>query len=291
MLLRAVNRPLAIRVIAAVTTNLCREAARRHQTSAPVAVALARGLTGGLLFSTLTSASERVTIQIQGDGPLGSLTIDAYGDGDVRGYPGRPKALSGQTSPGRRLAPLCGHSGVVNVLRDVGLKERYQGQIPLRHGEIDEDLEAYLRESEQIPSALGCEAVLDAAGNIVAAGGLLAQVMPSGSVEHIRAVQHRLRTGALHDLLQQNLTPQQIAEALLPDLVIEPLDERPLRFRCRCSRERIEAMLLTLSPVDLGEMIEEGQAEITCNYCNQIYQVDADALRRLRDQLTPAENN
>lgn len=293
-LLRAVNRPLSVRIVVALTTELCREAARRHQTSPAVALALGRGLTGGLLLSTLTTGGERVTIQLSANGPLRGLTIDAYGDGSVRGYPDVPQAFSDRPTPGRRLCDLVGRDGVVNILRDVGLKDRYQGQVPLRTGEVDEDLEAYLRESEQIPSALGCEVILDEDDTVRAAGGFLVQVMPSGNTDLIRQVQHRLRTGVLHELLQNPdpaLTPQAVAEALLPDIAIEPLDERPLCFRCRCSRERIEAMLLTLSPLDLGEMIEEGQAEITCNYCNEIYRIDRDTLRQLRDQVVPAEKN
>ena len=102
----------------------------------------------------------RVTIQVQGDGPLRGVTVDAYDDGSVRGYPLLPEACAAERMDRRqRLADLVGRDGVVNVVRDVGLSERFQGQVSLVTSEIDEDLEAYLRQSEQIPSALGTEAV------------------------------------------------------------------------------------------------------------------------------------
>lgn len=301
-LLRSVCRPLFIRVVTAVTTDLCREAATRHGVSPAAACALGRGLTAALLLSTLTKGGERVTVQIVCDGPLRGLTADAYDDGDVRGYVTDPHAWAGRPLSGRqRLSGLLG-PGVLSVIREMGLNDRYQGQVRIATGEVDEDVEAYLRNSEQVPSALGCEVLLGEDGQVQAAAGFLAQVMPSGRVDLIREAQHRLRTGALYDLLAAGPDPDQLpltlAEALLPGLKsdgesapIEPLDTRALRFRCRCSAARIEAMLATLGATDLDEMIAEGQAEITCNFCGERYVVDRDTLLRIRTQRTPMENN
>jgi molecular chaperone Hsp33 len=293
LLIRAVCRPLSVRIVAAVTSGLCKEAARRHGTSPAVTCALGRGLTAGLILSTLSTGGERVTLQLQSDGPMKGLTVDAYDDGDVRGYPQVPGAWPDARPSGRlRLAGLVGRDGVVNVTRDLGLKDRYQGQTALYSGEVDEDVEAYLRESEQIPSALGCELVLDGEGGVSAAGGFLAQVMPGGNEELIHKARLGLRAGALYDLLHEPaVTAERIAAALLPDAEVELLDARALRFRCRCSRERIEAMLKTLPSVDLSEMASEGQAEITCNYCNEQYVIDADTILQLLEETVPKERN
>ncbi|MCS6912834.1 MAG: Hsp33 family molecular chaperone HslO [Myxococcales bacterium] len=294
LLIRALCRPLAIRIVAATTGGLCAEAAWRHRTSPAVTCALGRGLTAGLLLSTLTTGGERVTIQLQGDGPLGGLTVDAYDDGDVRGYAHQPRAWAGRLMDRRqRLQGLLGREGVVHVTRDIGLRDRYQGQVRLGTGEVDEDIEAYLRESEQIPSALGCEVVLDSAGQVRAAGGFLAQVLPGGNVDRIREAQHGLRTGVLYDLLaaQPAVSAEAIAGALLPGLEFEVLGSRPLRFRCRCSRDRVEGMLRTLSALDLSEMAAEGKAEVTCNYCNEVYLVEGEVLLRLLDEIGPKEKN
>jgi molecular chaperone Hsp33 len=293
LLIRAVHRPLSIRIVAAVTTDLCREAARRHETSGAVACALGRGLTAGLLLSTLTKGGERVTVQILCDGPLSGLTVDAYDDGDVRGYPHAPRALPDQdVSRRQRLVDLVGRDGVVNVMRDVGLRERYQGQVRLRNGELDEDIEAYLRESEQIPSALGCEVVFGRDGAVHAAAGFLAQVMPGGSEDRIRELQHALRSGTLYDLLAANgADPAALAQHLMGDLQIEVLDQRGLRFRCRCDQKRVEGALMTLGAAELSEMIDEGKAEITCNFCRQAYTLDREALMRIRARVAPKETN
>jgi len=152
-------------------------------------------------LATLTKGEERVTVQIKGDGPIGSITADANGHGQVRGYVANPTG-GGSLPPGRpRLATVVGQRGIINVVRDLGLKELYQGQIPLVTGEIDEDVEAYLRVSEQVPSALGCEVVLDDHGAVVAAGGLLLQALPGGEADSLRETQHLLRTGRLYELL------------------------------------------------------------------------------------------
>lgn len=295
-LVRAVHREVALRVVVAVTSDLSRVAAIRHKVSAPVACALSRGLTAGLLLATLSKTEERVTLQLQCDGPLRGLTIDAYDDGAVRGYPGeaRPELLSPiATAQRQRLAPLVGY-GLLSVVRDIGTQDRYQGQCHIANGELDEDVEHYLRVSEQIPSALGCEVLMDEGGHVVAAAGALVQVLPGGEVERVEAAQAVLRAGGLYQLLVETRGPglevQQVCQALLPGLELEYLDTRPLRFQCRCSRERIESMLLGLSVTDLDEMVTEGQSQITCNYCNEVYTIGVDTLMRLRDSKGQSKN-
>src|SRR5580658_10499273 len=259
-LIRAVDRTRAVRIVAALSSGLCTEAAARHRTSPAVTCALGRALTASVLLATLTKGGERVTIQFACDGPLGQLNADTYHDGAVRGYPSRPTAWADRPLPGRqRLADLLG-TGVVNVMRDVGRGESYQGQIALTRGEVDEDLEHYLLKSEQVPSALGCEVLQDGAGRVLAAGGLLAQVLPDGDLDYIARVQAGLRAGALYQALREpDVSPEALCLALLPDPQGEVLDRRPLRFRCRCSESRVEGMLSTRPTSDLAEMIEEGR--------------------------------
>src|SRR5260370_775949 len=141
-LVRAIDRATNVRVAVAVTTGVVDEAVRRHQLSPAAAVAVGRALTSGLLLATLTNGNQRVTLQLMGDGPLGSITVDANGSGEVRGYVLHPEA--GQlASEGRpSVAAILGRRGLVHVLRDLGLKELYQGQTALVTGEVDEDVEA-----------------------------------------------------------------------------------------------------------------------------------------------------
>jgi molecular chaperone Hsp33 len=295
-LIRAIAREANLRVACAVTTRLVADAARRHALSPAATCAVGRALTSGLLLATLTKGGERVTLQLAGDGPLGSITVDAS-DGNVRGYVAHPEAGALVAPSGRpQIATAVGRHGVVNVLRDLGLKELYQGQVSLTTGEIDEDLEAYLRSSEQVPSALGCEVVLDAEGRVAAAGGILVQALPDGDPEPVREVQHALRTGRLFELLSGGEAPATaLAEQVYTMGALEVIgDERQVRFQCRCSPTRIGEMLSLLSTVDLDEMIAENKpAEITCNYCNTRYQIARGELEKIRSQVAggPRQSN
>ena len=237
LLVRAIAPTDELRIIAAVTTEVVRDAARRHQTSPPASAAIGRALTSGLLLATMTKGIERVTVQLVGDGPIGSVTVDANAAGDVRGFVRHPQARSDTRRIRAFLGDALGRDGVVNVTRDLGLRELYQGQVALTTGEIDEDVEAYLRISEQVPSALGCEVILDEEGQVVRAGGVLVQALPGGEPEAVREVQHLLRTGALYDLLVAGeVSAHELCERFSPSQPIEFLDDRAVRFQCRCSR-------------------------------------------------------
>jgi molecular chaperone Hsp33 len=290
-LVRAIAKEANVRVVATVTTSVAREAAVRHRLAAGPTRALGKALTSGLLLATMTKGQERVTLQLVGDGPIGSLTVDANGEGEVRGYAARPHAVPAAHG----AAEMLGRHGVVNVVRDLGLRELYQGQVPLTTGEIDEDVESYLRTSEQIPSALGCEVVLDAGGQVLAAGGVLVQVMPGGEPDAVREVQHALRTGRLEELLRDGeRSAAVLAATLFPAAPLELIDAREVAFRCRCSTQRIHDMLRMLGVVDLDEMIAADEpAEVLCNFCNTAYHVDKEQLEAIRDERAggPRESN
>ena len=294
-LIRAIAREHNLRVVCTVTTRLVAEAATRHALSPAATCALGRALTSGALLATLTKGEERVTLQLVGDGPVKSLTVDANGAGDVRGYALHPTA-GPPIGPGRALvAESLGRNGIVNVLRDLGLKDLYQGQIAFVAGEVDEDVEAYLRTSEQVPSALSCEVLLDDQGQVAVAAGVLVQATPGGDPDSVRDVQHALRTGLLYDLLKAGERSAKIlAQHVYPH---EPLEfvggERTVRFQCRCSPDRISEMLGLLGSVDLDEMIAEGKpAEVTCNYCNTRYQIPATELEKIRSRVAgPRQSN
>jgi molecular chaperone Hsp33 len=292
-LIRGVGRNASVRVAAVMATGVAAEAAQRHRFSPSAAWAVGRALTSGLLLATLTKHGERVTVQLVGDGPIRSITVDASVEdiwGIVRGYAARP-----DIGPPQNPLPVpatLGRRGVVNVLRDLGLRERYQGQIELTTGEIDEDLEAYLRTSEQVPSALGCEVILAGDGKVRAAGGILVQSLPGGDGETVLEVQRALRQGTLHRLLQSGVTsPLELAKQVIDDFEVLG-EDRPVKFQCRCSQDRISSMLSLLGTVDLDEMIADNKpAEITCNFCNTTYLVERPELERIRAQISPRQSN
>jgi molecular chaperone Hsp33 len=296
----------AARLVAALTTPAAHEAARRHQAVGTAALALARGTTSGLLLSTLTKDDERVTLQVLGNGPLGGLTVDASSSGQVRAYlrnpvvrlpPLRGVVVAGGAAGARAaadrlsVAPGVGQQGVVHVVRDLGLRETFSGETPIVSGEIDEDVEHYLIASEQIESALACDALLDGsngAGEIAIAGGVLVQALPgTGGASVVEAARARLRAGGLsRALAHYPSTAEALARAALGDAApdLQVLDVRPVTFHCPCSRERATASLTLLGGAELGAMIlDDGKAEVICNFCRERYdfsEADLEAIRR-----------
>lgn len=289
-ILRAINEPETIRVVAAITSEAVREACRRQRARGVAAVAIGRGLTAGALLATLAKQDkERLRIQLAGDGPAGNLLIDAHGDGRVRAcleheVEGDEADLAG---PRPSTARLLGSAGHLVVTRDLGLGQGYQGAVELVSGEVDEDLQNYLDRSEQLPSALRCEVVLDAKGEVVRAAGVLAQSFPASPPELIAAVRERLTPGVLRQLLDNH-------ERVLDELVgfalggeaFRRMLEYPVTFHCPCGPERARSVLATLGAADLDALADEQPVtEIRCNFCGDVTRLSAHEVREVAAKL------
>jgi molecular chaperone Hsp33 len=285
----------AARIIAVTATGVAREAIRRHQAVGAAAVALARGVMSGLLLATLTKDEERVTLQLLGDGPLGGLTVDATATGTARAYVKNVSVGPALPADRPRLGPALGRTGVVNVIRDLGLREAFRGQTPFASGEIDDDCERYLMTSEQIESALRCETLLAADGTLAAAAGILVQALPGGrGAAIVEATRARLAVGALRRALAAEgpRDPGTLIETALGDVMgaWRALDARPVRFHCPCSRERAGASLALLGAVELAVMIlEDGKAEVICNFCRARHDFTEAELELIRRELRGAD--
>jgi molecular chaperone Hsp33 len=287
-IIRGVLTGSAVRVVAAITTATTREAVRRHQAESAAAVGLGRGITAGLLLATLTKDDERVTLQVLGDGPLGGLTVDATSAGAARAYVKHPDLRLPLPPEGRvSLAAAVGQSGLVSVIRDVGLGEPFSGRIGLDSGEIDEDVERYLEASEQIASALACDVRRAADGAIDLVAGILVQALPgTDGAAQVAAARALLRDGGfLRAIGASNLDAMDlVAVALGAELgPIQILDRRPVRFHCPCSRARAGSSLALLGEAELSAMIlDDGKAEVTCNFCRARYEFDEAELEVIR---------
>ena len=246
------------RVVAATSGVALAEAVRRHGVPDGQRQPLGRGLTSALMLSTLTKGDERVTLQLLHQGG-GVIVAEANDSGHVRGYARRWRRDS---------------EGVVRVIRDLGLKENFVGEVPLVSGEIDEDVEHYLQSSEQVPSVLRCEVLPSGQ-----AGGILVQSLPGEGAGAIDAMRDLLTRSRLTVALRTADGPEALVRALIED--VEILDVRPVTFRCPCTRERVLSALALLSPGDLSEMVAEGRAEVTCNFCGERYHVIPMELSRL----------
>lgn len=290
-LLRAISRDHRLRVLAAVTTDLVREACARHEIGGAEALVLGRALTAGCLLSTLTKdEEERVRVEFRGEGPLGRVHVDSRSTGHVRGFIGRAENSLPQRHPpferGRhRLAGLVG-DGVVVITRDIGLENPYQGIVPITSGEIDEDLEHYLGHSEQMPSALGCEVILDAHGGVLRAAGVLTQTFPGVTPHEIGELRRSLFTGSLADLLRSPRTAEELIGFALGGAEYDALAASPLAFRCSCDPSRARAILSTLGADDLDALAEEpGDAEVRCAHCGARYGLSGPEIHALADEI------
>lgn len=290
-LLRGLDADKAIRVVAAVTTALVREAAQRHGLRGASAVLLGRALTAGCLLATLTKRDdERVRIEMRGDGPLGRLLVDARGDGRVRGcyLSERASKVHVRVEPGRAAVGSMVGAGQLVVTRDMGLPNPYQGVVQLRSGELDEDLERYLSDSEQLPSVLRCDVVVDPEGEVVRAAGVLAQTFPGSEPERLDRV--RRAVGGLPDVLvhhDRDRTEEELMGFALAGEEFHTMEEpTALRFACECGPQRALAVVSTLGAEDIDALADErGGTDVRCNYCGDSYAVSEAELRELAEQL------
>jgi molecular chaperone Hsp33 len=294
-LLRAINEPETVRVIAVTTTESAREACRRQGATGVTAVVVARSITAGALLATLAKAErERVRVQLSGGGPVGQIMIDAHGDGRVRACVARtlpPTHIANRLMvpdrPGARpsVALAVGARGFAVVTRDLGLAQPYQGNVEMQTGEIDEDLEHYLEHSEQLPSAMRTSVILDGEGQVLRAAGVLAQSFPGSEPELIDRVRERLvGLDALLDAHEREL--DDLVGLALGGENFRRMLEHPVHFYCSCGPERALSVLATLGPTDLDALAaEQEQTEVRCNFCGQATTLDAAQVRELAAQL------
>ncbi len=278
----------SIRVFAAVTTDLVNEAQRIHHTYPVATAALGRTLTiAAIMGAGMKNENDTATIQFKGDGPLGSIVAVTDSKSLVRGYVANPYVdlplnAQGKLDVGRGV----GH-GVLNVIRDLGLKEPYIGQVPIVSGEIAEDMTYYFAVSEQIPTAIGLGVLVDTDNTAVCAGGFMIQLMPEAAPETAARIEEHLKTmEPVTALLQKGMHAEELLFHVTEgfDMLMENQTVTPA-YRCKCSRERMERALISIGKKELEEMIEEqGQAELTCQFCDKKYQFNKEELLALYRQ-------
>ncbi|MGE5507633.1 MAG: Hsp33 family molecular chaperone HslO [Chitinophagales bacterium] len=288
-LVRAIAAGGQIRALCCRTTQLVDEARRRHDTYPTATAALGRTLTGALLLGALLKREETVTLQLIGDGPLGSVIADADAHGHVRGYVRDPHVHLPATAAGKLdVAGAVGRTGSLYVIRDLGLKEPFRGSVPLVSGEIAEDLTYYFARSEQTPSAVALGVLVDTDNSVLAAGGYLLQLMPGADPELAAPLEEAAdRLGPISTAVHEGRTPEEILQLLLGSLELTQLDRQPVSYRCRCSKARLERALVTLGAAELAELAQQPEgAELVCHFCGDRYQFSPEELERLSQEAT-----
>ncbi len=282
-LVRAISDKANVIGLASVTTGLVEEARRIHGTSRTASAALGRALTGGLLMGALLKKGQRLALKFEGNGPLKKIIVEADHDGTVRGFVGVPETEVPFKDEKLNVSGALGNQGLLTVIKDLGLKEPYQGVVNLLSGEIGEDIAFYYSESEQIPSAVGLGVFVEPDGKVSAAGGFLVQTLPPAEAKMVdRLIENIRKIPRVTEFFRDGKTPEALLADLFSGATCHVLGKTPLFFRCRCGQERVEKILVALGKVELRKMIEEqGRAEVTCEFCRTRYHFSREELENL----------
>ena len=271
-----------VRCLAAVTTNLVREANARHETAPTAGAAFGRTLTGALLLAATYKNFDRLTVRVEANGIIEGITAEANNRGGVRGYVKNPQADAPLNENGKYNVGAIVGDGMFYVTReegyDIGLyKEPYSGSVPIVSGEIGEDFAYYLAKSEQIPSAVLIGVLLNQARNeVLAAGGVLIQMMPGADDNVIDEIERAiLAAPATTKAITAGATPLDLLKNALGKVEFEILEEKPLRFECNCSMERFVSIIKSIDPLEVEAMLREDKgATLICHFCNNKYVLD-----------------
>lgn len=273
-----------IRAYAIRSTNLVEEARKRQDTWATASAALGRTLTITVMMGSMLKGSDTLTVKIEGDGPLGAIVADANAKGDVRGYVTNPYVDFDLNEHGKLdVRRAVGESGYLSVVKDLGLKDYFTGQVPIVSGEISEDFTYYFANSEQIPSAVGAGVLVNPDHSILAAGGFILQVMPGATDEIIDQLEERIsKFPPISQLIEKGHSPEDLLTELFQDEHVKILEKLHVQFKCKCSRDRVERSLRGLGEIEIQAMITEDEgAEIVCHFCNETYQFTVEELKQL----------
>ena len=283
-IIRATAANDQIRAFAAVTTEMV-ETAREHHNTSPVATAaLGRLLTAGAMMGSMMKGEKDVlTLQIKAGGPLQGITVTADSQGNVKGYVGNPDVCIPANSKGKLDVAGAVGPGFLTVIKDMGLKDPYSGQVMLQTCEIAEDLTYYFATSEQVPSAVGLGVLMNKNNTVRQAGGFIVQLMPFAEEEVIsRLEQNVQKINSVTNLLEEGHTPESLLEKVLEGFDMQINEKMDTRFHCNCSKERVAKALISIGRKELNEMIQEGKPiEMNCHFCNTNYNFTVEELKEI----------
>ncbi|MDA8227201.1 MAG: Hsp33 family molecular chaperone HslO [Desulfitobacterium hafniense] len=273
------------RWVVASTTNTVEEARRRHNTSPVATAALGRLMTGTLFLASSLKGEEAVTTRLLGDGPLGGVVSVGKANGEVRGYVREPNVDLELKAPGKLNVAEGVGNGEFVVSRSLDSGNVYTGMVPIVSGEIAEDFANYLLTSEQITSAVALGVLVETDYHVSGSAGFLIQPLPGASEETIKTIEDRLEALAgISSIAAESSSMNELVDKILGDLNFTVLERRPVKFRCSCSKDKLEETLISLGQKELEELISEGKAELVCHFCNEQYLFNEQELRDLLER-------
>ncbi|MGE7920974.1 Hsp33 family molecular chaperone HslO [Viridibacillus sp. NPDC093762] len=280
-LVRALGFNNSVRAFAVSTTETVGEAQRRHDTWPTTSAALGRTMTASVMMGAMLKGEDKITVKVEGNGPIGSMIVDANAQGEVRGYVTNPHVEFDLNPQGKLdVRRAVGTEGALTVVKDLGLRDFFSGQVPIVSGEIAEDFTYYFATSEQVPSSVGLGVLVNTDDSILAAGGFIIQLLPGVDDETITQIENQLsKIEPVSKMIQKGFTPEEILKAVLGEDNVQMLDTLPVKFECSCSKERFGAAIISLGEKEIRDMIEEdGKAEAHCHFCQEKYQYSKEEL-------------
>lgn len=282
-IVRATAADNQIRAFAATTRQIVETARRRHNTSPVATAALGRLLSAGAMMgSMMKNDTDVLTLQIRGNGPIEGITVTADSHANVKGYVGNPDVMLPPKNGKLDVGGAVG-VGLLQVMKDMGLKEPYSGQTILVSSEIAEDLTYYFANSEQIPSSVGLGVLMEKDNTVRCAGGFIIQMMPYAEEKTVCRLEENLKkVSSVTSLLDQGYTPEQMLGVLFEDLGLVITDTVPTKFYCNCSKERVEQAVVSIGKKEIEAMIRDGEdIEVKCHFCNTVYKYTVEELKKI----------
>ena len=274
-----------VKVVAIRSTDMVRRATQIQGTTPNASAAFGRALTAASMMGNMQKVENgSMTLQIKGDGPIGSMVCVSDPVGNVRGYVIEPKVPLVELHPGKLdVGATVGRNGMLTVIRDLQMKEPYVGSIPLVSGEIGDDITAYFAQSEQTPTACALGVLVDRDMQVKVAGGYLIQLLPGATDETIDKVEEGIRrAGAVTTMLDAGLTPEDILGQVCGDLGVVFMETTEVVYKCYCSRDRVTAALISLGRKELEEIAQEGKPfPVECQFCDEVYTFTPDDIREI----------
>ncbi|MCI9156877.1 MAG: Hsp33 family molecular chaperone HslO [Lawsonibacter sp.] len=288
-IVRAITSDGLVKAAAVTGRDIVERARNIHKLLPMATAALGRTLMGASLMGDMLKEEKgALTLQIKGGGPLGTILAVSDWEGNVRGYVQNPQVELMEQRPGKLdVGRAVGTEGTLTVIKDIGLKEPYVGSVGLFSGEIADDLAMYFVESEQIPTACALGVLVGLDQSVTAAGGYIIQLLPGAGedmIEKIEAGVHGMVS--VSHALAEGLDGEGLLRAVLKDFELEILEKHPVEYRCYCSRERVARALISMGRKELSELIaEQGQAELTCQFCDRAYHFSGEELEQLLSEM------
>jgi len=292
-IVRAITADGYVKAVAVTGRELVERARNIHSLPPMATAALGRALLGASMMGDMLKAENgAITLQIKGGGPLGTILAVSDCEGNVRGYVQNPNVDIKEKEPGKLdIAYAVGgelpESGTLTVIKDIGMKEPYVGSIGLFSGEIADDLAMYFVESEQIPTACALGVLVDTDQSVISAGGYLIQLLPGATEEIITKIEAGIhKVGAASKAVESGMDAEQMLKAVLSEFEVEILEKHPVEYRCYCSRDRVSRALISMGREELNSLIEEqGEADLTCQFCDVVYHYTREDLEGLLTEL------